>query len=534
MDIDAALNSKNTSTPGEIGDQTQESSVARPSEPESPASSRPAPASGGEGSAGEGQAKAAVAPQVEVSAGAEENSSAGEPAGANPVGAARVATAPIGAAANPLEEALAALDDKDYATAKRLFAALGRKDAAEAIENALAALDRKDYATAQGLFEALAPPKPAAPAGQAAPAGPVAPAEPAAAAPLTASAGRSGPSHTRTEGQSKSAVSPPLEVIPSAGVARRRPPPPAARAKNGAARRFFLRTGFALIAIFVALALYSPRPNWTFAAAKSQAIAGLASAADLVKAPLEAVTGSKSREADRSAMRDFGAALTQVSIRLEQIEHDYGARLDELGQRVDKNGASRSGEIAARLDELEKKSAAPAAPASEFASLTGRLDRLEKRIAAVPAAPGPESADVATRLERLERKASAASAAPASEFAALSARLDKLEKKVGVSALGSAKAVPPLGPKPSGLAARAERSGADEIARLDNPGPVLRDFNLEDVRGGVAVIDGRYGMQQVSPGDLIPGAGRVLKIERRGGDWRVLTTRGVIASDPGY
>ena len=35
------------------------------------------------------------------------------------------------------------------------FEALGRKDAAAAIENALAALDRKDYATAQGLFEAL-------------------------------------------------------------------------------------------------------------------------------------------------------------------------------------------------------------------------------------------------------------------------------------------------------------------------------------------------------------------------------------------
>jgi hypothetical protein len=78
---------------------------------------------------------------------------------------------------------LAALDDRDYATAQRLFAAIGRKDVAEAIKDALAALDRKDYATAQGLFEALgqkgaaaahvkgstpaspAPPKPAAWAG---------------------------------------------------------------------------------------------------------------------------------------------------------------------------------------------------------------------------------------------------------------------------------------------------------------------------------------------------------------------------------
>ena len=52
-------------------------------------------------------------------------------------------------------EASAALDDRDYATAQRLFAAVGRKDVAEAIKDALAALDRKDFAKAQGLFEAL-------------------------------------------------------------------------------------------------------------------------------------------------------------------------------------------------------------------------------------------------------------------------------------------------------------------------------------------------------------------------------------------
>ena len=69
---------------------------------------------------------------------------------------ARVAVASFDAAAvDPLREASAALDDKDYATARRLFAAIGRKDVAEAITDALAALDRKDYARAQGLFEAL-------------------------------------------------------------------------------------------------------------------------------------------------------------------------------------------------------------------------------------------------------------------------------------------------------------------------------------------------------------------------------------------
>ena len=60
-----------------------------------------------------------------------------------------------GAAVDPLKEASAALDDKDYATAQRLFEAVGRKDVAEAIKDALVALDRKDFAKAQRLFEAL-------------------------------------------------------------------------------------------------------------------------------------------------------------------------------------------------------------------------------------------------------------------------------------------------------------------------------------------------------------------------------------------
>ena len=68
---------------------------------------------------------------------------------------------------------------------------------------------------------------------------------------------------------------------------------------------------------------------------------------------------------------------------------------------------------------------------------------------------------------------------------------------------------------------------------MENPRPLLRGFNLEDVRDGVAIVDTREGPQQVGPGDLLPGAGRVLRIERRNGDWFVVTSLGVIASDPG-
>jgi hypothetical protein len=62
---------------------------------------------------------------------------------------------------------------------------------------------------------------------------------------------------------------------------------------------------------------------------------------------------------------------------------------------------------------------------------------------------------------------------------------------------------------------------------------LLQNYTIEDVRDGIAVVDSRYGSQQVAPGDFIPGAGRVLRIERRGADWIVLTSLGIISGDPG-
>jgi hypothetical protein len=156
------LNSENSSAPGETGAQSQgcESSVVRPLVSEATIPAPAANAAFGEGSPAigsrdEGQTKAVIAQSGEPSVEAERNSPAGKTGRDHEVGDSSVAVEFDGAAVDPLREASAALDDKDYATAQRLFAAIGRKDVAEAIKDALAALDRKDYATAQGLFEAF-------------------------------------------------------------------------------------------------------------------------------------------------------------------------------------------------------------------------------------------------------------------------------------------------------------------------------------------------------------------------------------------
>jgi hypothetical protein len=481
MKMDEKLNSENSA--GETGGQSQvgETSVERPLGSDAAISAAAAPAPSGEGSTAagardEGQAKAVIAQLVEPSVEAEKKSAAGETRRDNQVGESSVAIASSDATtADPVGDALAALDRRDYATAQRLFEALGRKDAAAAIEDALAALDRKDYATAQGLFEALGQ--------KGAAAAPVKGSAPATPPPPKPEASAGGPLafDTRNKARQKPVISP-LEVIPLADAAYHRPLPQAKKAKSRRLKPLLLGAGLVLFAIFGVAALYGSPLNWTFPTTKSQAIAGLSSAVDVLKADMGAITGQSAREEERSEMREVSAALTQVTVRLEQIEHEYGTRLDKLSERVDQDFSSRFADIGARLDKLEKKAALPASPALESADVVARLNKLEKR-AAVPAA-------------------------------------------------SSANSLLPAAQKQSSLVARAEPSAPNEIAKSDNAGPVLRDYSVEDVRDGIAVVDSRYGPQEVAPGDFIPGAGRVLRIEKRGGDWFVLTSRGVIGSGP--
>src|SRR5208337_4688718 len=175
--MDAALNSENSSASGEIGGQSQvcESSVARPLESEAAAPAAAGAAASEEGSLApaardEGQAKAVMAQLVEPPVGAEKISSAAETGRDNQVGSSSVGIASSDTAAvSPLGHALAALDRRDYATAKR-------------------------------LFEALAPLKLA----------------PSAGGPMASDSGE--------KAQHKRAISP-LEIIPVADAANRRPAP---------------------------------------------------------------------------------------------------------------------------------------------------------------------------------------------------------------------------------------------------------------------------------------------------------------------
>lgn len=55
-----------------------------------------------------------------------------------------------------------------------------------------------------------------------------------------------------------------------------------------------------------------------------------------------------------------------------------------------------------------------------------------------------------------------------------------------------------------------------------------RDYLVKGVSRGVALVEGPDGLHEVIPGSTLPGAGRVVSIERAGNKWVVVTTETII------
>ena len=198
-------------------------------------------------------------------------------------------------------------------------------------------------------------------------------------------------------------------------------------------------------------------------------------------------------KAETAQARGLAQRLDTMSKRLETVEaarsHDELANLRKVLAEIKSSAASTRdvggtvGQLAQRIDKLEKEQGP-------------RFDKLGDRI----------NHDTAARL------------------ADVAARLDKLEAKTTV-AVASAKPAP----KVDVAKARVSYEPTGAIARTP---PRLRNYYLAEIRNGYAMIDSPAGEFAVAPGDLVPGGGRVLRIERHGRDWVVLTTQGqIVAAD---
>ncbi|MBK5961091.1 hypothetical protein CCR97_23215 [Rhodoplanes elegans] len=160
-----------------------------------------------------------------------------------------------------------------------------------------------------------------------------------------------------------------------------------------------------------------------------------------------------------------------------------------------------------------------------------------------------QTAKLADRMERTEK----AQAEPAQKLAKLGEAIDRLEKRSSQAAAATqgpgappstlqaqASAQQPPAGQPTQIHAAAPPApvavaSADmTTASLGDPRPpappVVSGWVVRDVRRGIALIEGRYGLVEVETGDTLPGLGRIESIRKQDGRWLVVTSRGIIVA----
>ena len=195
---------------------------------------------------------------------------------------------------------------------------------------------------------------------------------------------------------------------------------------------------------------------------------------------------------------------------------------------------SQSGNDAAALEGLKTRlDAAKAETGASIAELAGKVENMQRE-------PEAKLSEVIERLDRIEHQIAPLATA---SLGAASAPGNAAAGKPAQSAVAQAK--PPLenahgqrkiggrgdafDPSKNPTAPGVPRP-LGSLAPAANTPQLITNWVVRDVYAGVAVVESPHGSMEVAPGELIPGAGTVKSIERRGGGWIVITSRGLIDS----
>jgi len=163
------------------------------------------------------------------------------------------------------------------------------------------------------------------------------------------------------------------------------------------------------------------------------------------------------------------------------------------------------------IGEIKSTVVSPKEFSGALAQLTQRVDKLDRE----------ESAKVDKLAERVDHEASALTTG-------LSTRIDRLEQKIAAPPTPAAQPVAQA--KQLSTRPKFGAVAMDTTSSIERPRPLLRGYVVLDARDDIALVGGRYGEREVRQGDILPGAGRVERIELRGEGWVVMTSEGLIAS----
>jgi hypothetical protein len=156
------------------------------------------------------------------------------------------------------------------------------------------------------------------------------------------------------------------------------------------------------------------------------------------------------------------------------------------------------------------------------------LDGLKTRFDAAKAETSASIAELANKVERMQHE-------PTAKLQQMVDRLERIERQTAATSAPAVSA-----PAKAASSVRPQLDFGQVKSLLDSaagPGPkkpqLITSWVVRDVYDGIALVENAHGSLEVAPGEVIPGAGTVKSIERRGAGWIVITSRGLVDSARG-
>jgi|GEM_PF-1251178 len=222
---------------------------------------------------------------------------------------------------------------------------------------------------------------------------------------------------------------------------------------------------------------------------------------EMLRATQEMAEDIRALKANVEALRTAQSQPGKDATALEGLQTHLDAVKAETGASI--------AELAGKVENMQR------GPEAKLSEIIERLDRIEHQIAPLAAASLGAASAPGNAAARKPAQPAVAQAKPPLENAhgqrKIGGRGDAFDPSKNPTAPGV--------PRPLG-----------SLAPAASTPQLITNWVVRDVYAGVAVVESPRGSMEVAPGELIPGAGTVKSIERRGGGWIVITSRGLIDS----
>ncbi|WP_294540643.1 hypothetical protein [uncultured Rhodoblastus sp.] len=200
------------------------------------------------------------------------------------------------------------------------------------------------------------------------------------------------------------------------------------------------------------------------------------------------------------------------------------ARFEDFSRRPSPDLAAAQNAARMAADSAADAAAAAKAQLQEIGVLRDHVEGLKSKLET----QAQKTRAAETTIAALQKNLSEQRAEAAAATSQVQAKLEKAQTlardrptdRTPVASIGK--------PAPKPLPAAGAGGGA---AAIRSPLAPYRAFVLRDVDDGRAVVEGPGGLEEVGPGDVLPGGARVQRIEKHGPNWVVLTDRGAINPD---